>query len=154
MINWDVCARSLVTLGWPLYSGNGPGARPVLRVTPAGRRTPVSGRVTRTRESYMPLTSSMSRSNAKPKALPPTSSASETFLVVLDEAHLYRGAAGAEVGLLLRRLRDRLGIPSERFRVICATASFRDAAYASEFGAQLSGVSADTFIAIQGEYAW
>ena len=33
---------------------------------------------------------------------------SERFLVVLDEAHLYRGAGGAEVGLLLRRLRDRL----------------------------------------------
>ena len=35
----------------------------------------------------------------------------EKFLIVLDEAHLYRGAAGAEVGLLLRRLRDRLNIP-------------------------------------------
>src|ERR1017187_7200560 len=37
----------------------------------------------------------------------------EKFLIVLDEAHLYRGAAGAEVGLLLRRLRDRLAIPPE-----------------------------------------
>ena len=48
----------------------------------------------------------------------------EKFLIVLDEAHLYRGAQGAEVGLLLRRLRDRLDIPPERFQVICATASF------------------------------
>ncbi len=48
----------------------------------------------------------------------------EKFLVVLDEAHLYRGAGGAEVGLLLRRLRDRLGITPQRFQVICATASF------------------------------
>ena len=47
----------------------------------------------------------------------------EDFLVVLDEAHLYRGAAGAEVSLLLRRLRDRLGVPADRFRVICSTAS-------------------------------
>ena len=39
---------------------------------------------------------------------------SEKFLIVLDEAHLYRGAAGAEVGLLLRRLRDRLNISPER----------------------------------------
>ena len=54
----------------------------------------------------------------------------EKFLIVLDEAHLYRGAAGAEVGLLLRRLRDRLNIPPERFQVICATASFRKATYA------------------------
>jgi ATP-dependent helicase YprA (DUF1998 family) len=81
-------------------------------------------------------------------------SPSESFLVVLDEAHLYRGAPGAEVGLLLRRLRDRLRIPASRFQVICATASFKDAAYAAEFGAQISGVPAETFVAIQGEFAW
>ena len=69
---------------------------------------------------------------------------------MLDEAHLYRGAAGAEVGLLLRRLRDRLGIPVARFQVICATASFKDPGYAPEFGAQLSGAPASTFIPVQG----
>lgn len=74
----------------------------------------------------------------------------EKFLIVLDEAHLYRGAAGAEVGLLLRRLRDRLAITADRFQVICATASFKDAKYAPNFGAQLSGVPAATFIPIQG----
>ena len=78
----------------------------------------------------------------------------EKFLVVLDEAHLYRGAAGAEVGLLLRRLRDRLNIPPERLQVICATASFKDAAYAPQFGAQLAGVPPETFVAVQGDYAW
>ena len=77
----------------------------------------------------------------------------ETFLVVLDEAHLYRGAAGAEVGLLLRRLRDRLGISPSRLQVICATASFNDRAYAPLFGAQLSGLSADTFLPISGTLA-
>ena len=74
----------------------------------------------------------------------------EKFLVVLDEAHLYRGAAGAEVGLLLRRLRDRLGVPPSRLQVICATASFDDHAYAPLFGAQLSGLPADSFIPISG----
>ncbi len=74
----------------------------------------------------------------------------EKFLVVLDEAHLYRGAAGAEVGLLLRRLRDRLGIPVERLQVICATASFRDQEYVLQFGTQISGIPADTFVAITG----
>jgi ATP-dependent helicase YprA (DUF1998 family) len=74
----------------------------------------------------------------------------ERFLVVLDEAHLYRGAAGAEVALLLRRLRDRLGVSVERFQVICATASFSDHEYAPNFGAQLSGVQADTFVPITG----
>ena len=74
----------------------------------------------------------------------------EKFLVVMDEAHLYRGAPGAEVGLLLRRLRDRLDIPSDRFQVICATASFSDSDYAPSFGAQLSGVPAETFTPITG----
>ena len=78
----------------------------------------------------------------------------EKFLVVLDEAHLYRGAQGAEVGLLLRRLRERLGIPAERFQVICATASFSEEGKknAGAFGAQLSGVPADTFKPVKGEY--
>jgi ATP-dependent helicase YprA (DUF1998 family) len=76
----------------------------------------------------------------------------ESFLIVLDEAHLYRGAAGAEVGLLLRRLRDRLGILPERFQVICATASFSKATYAPDFGGQLAGVSAATFIPITDNY--
>ena len=77
----------------------------------------------------------------------------ESFLVVLDEAHLYRGAAGAEVGLLLRRLRDRLGIPPSRFQVICATASFNDHEHAPLFGAQLSGLSPDSFLPISGTLA-
>lgn len=79
---------------------------------------------------------------------------SEKFLVVLDEAHLYRGAAGAEVGLLLRRLRDRLDISADRLQVICATASFSDPNYAKEFGAGLTGTSPQSFIPIQGEFAW
>jgi ATP-dependent helicase YprA (DUF1998 family) len=74
----------------------------------------------------------------------------EKFLVVLDEAHLYRGAAGAEVGLLLRRLRDRLQIGESRFQVICATASFQNRQYAPEFGAKLAGVATDSFDAITG----
>ena len=74
----------------------------------------------------------------------------ERFLVVLDEAHLYRGAAGAEVGLLIRRLRDRLGIGEDRLQVICATASFRDREYAPEFGAQLSGLPSSSFVPITG----
>jgi len=77
----------------------------------------------------------------------------EKFLVVLDEAHLYRGAQGAEVGLLMRRLRERLGIPAERFQVICATASFSEEGKknAGKFGAQLSGVPAEAFFSITGD---
>lgn len=76
----------------------------------------------------------------------------EKFLVVLDEAHLYRGAAGAEVSLLLRRLRDRLGIGPDRFQVICATASFSDAGAPCEFGAELSGNSIESFKAVRGNH--
>ena len=74
----------------------------------------------------------------------------ESFLVVLDEAHLYKGASGAEVGLLIRRLRDRLGIAKDRLQVICATASFQNHDNAPEFGAQLSGNPANTFVPITG----
>ncbi|MBR0749136.1 DUF1998 domain-containing protein [Bradyrhizobium japonicum] len=79
----------------------------------------------------------------------------ERFTIVLDEAHLYRGAQGAEVGLLLRRLRERLGIGPERFQVICATASFsaQGRQTAGHFGAQLSGVPEGTFTPITGELA-
>src|ERR1017187_3574117 len=63
----------------------------------------------------------------------------ERLLLVVDEAHLYRGAAGAEVALLIRRLRMRLGITADRLQVICTSASFTDPVYASEFGAQLTG---------------
>jgi hypothetical protein len=76
----------------------------------------------------------------------------EKFLIVLDEAHLYRGAQGAEVGLLLRRLRDRLGVSESRVQVICATASFSKEGKerAGEFGEQLTGVGAATFVPVSG----
>lgn len=75
---------------------------------------------------------------------------SEKFLIILDEAHLYRGAGGAEVGLLIRRLTDRLGISSDRIQAICATASFSDPQYAKKFGAQLSGCPEETFKPVEG----
>ncbi|MGH3435455.1 MAG: DEAD/DEAH box helicase [Sciscionella sp.] len=74
----------------------------------------------------------------------------QQFLLVIDEAHLYRGAAGAEVALLLRRLRARLGIPSDRLQVICTSASFASPEYAREFAAQLSGKSRDDFETVTG----
>ncbi|MCA1602259.1 MAG: DEAD/DEAH box helicase, partial [Acidobacteria bacterium] len=74
----------------------------------------------------------------------------ERMLLVLDEAHLYRGAAGAEVALLVRRLRSRLGIPAARLQVICTSASFQDVTYASVFGAQLTGKAIADFDTIPG----
>ncbi|MFC4729202.1 DEAD/DEAH box helicase [Coralloluteibacterium thermophilus] len=75
---------------------------------------------------------------------------SEKFLIILDEAHLYRGAGGAEVGLLIRRLTDRLGVSSDRIQAICATASFSNSQYAKTFGAQLSGCAEETFKPVEG----
>lgn len=75
----------------------------------------------------------------------------ESFLLILDEAHLYRGAGGAEVGLLLRRLRDRLDIAVERLQVICATASFDSKQYAPSFASQLTGAPAGSFDVIDGD---
>lgn len=75
----------------------------------------------------------------------------ERFLLVIDEAHLYRGAAGAEVALLIRRLRMRLGIPADRLQVICTSASFKDPEYAVRFGAQLTGKGDADFQVVQGD---
>ncbi len=75
----------------------------------------------------------------------------ERLLLVVDEAHLYRGAAGAEVALLIRRLRARLGIPPERLQVICTSASFKDEEEARKFGAQLTGKEIEDFDAVKGQ---
>jgi ATP-dependent helicase YprA (DUF1998 family) len=77
----------------------------------------------------------------------------ERLVLVVDEAHMYRGAAGAEVGLLLRRLRDRLGIPAERLQVICTSASFNDKDYAAEFAAELTGTAPESFLTVTGDLA-
>jgi ATP-dependent helicase YprA (DUF1998 family) len=68
-----------------------------------------------------------------------------TFLtVVLDEAHMYRGATGAEVAFLLRRLFARLGIKRDRVRFILTTASVggtaEDEAAARDFACDLTGL--------------
>ena len=75
----------------------------------------------------------------------------ERFLLVIDEAHLYRGAAGAEVALLIRRLRMRLGITPDRLQVICTSASLQDSDYAVKFGAQLTGKNPADFRTVQGD---
>ncbi|MYK90683.1 MAG: DUF1998 domain-containing protein [Synechococcus sp. SB0669_bin_8] len=74
----------------------------------------------------------------------------ERFLLIVDEAHLYRGAAGTEVAMLLRRLRMRLGIDPDRLQVICTSASFQDHDHARIFAAQLTGTDPASFRALQG----
>ena len=78
------------------------------------------------------------------------------FLLVLDEAHMYRGAKGAEVAFLIRRLRARLGIHDrpDKLRVIATSASLGESKDAQlkvkHFVADLTGKSPDDFEAITG----
>lgn len=48
------------------------------------------------------------------------------LLFVVDEAHMYRGSAGGEVALLIRRLFHKLGITRDRVQFILTTASMPD----------------------------
>ena len=75
----------------------------------------------------------------------------ERLLLVLDEAHLYRGAQGTEVAMLLRRLRSRLNLQENQLQVICTSASFDDPVAASRFAAGLAGKSVDSFDVLAGE---
>jgi hypothetical protein len=65
------------------------------------------------------------------------------FLLILDEAHMYRGVSGAEVGLLIRRLQSRLGISRDQMRCILTSASLGDGPAAETagklFGEALTG---------------
>ncbi|MEE4129133.1 DEAD/DEAH box helicase [Pseudomonas viridiflava] len=77
------------------------------------------------------------------------------FTIVLDEAHMYRGAGGAEVAYLLRRLQARLGISRDRIRFILTSASLggSDEAQAEikNFAAKLTGGKASQFELITGD---
>jgi ATP-dependent helicase YprA (DUF1998 family) len=75
-----------------------------------------------------------------------------TLTVVLDEAHMYRGSAGAEVSLLLRRLHSRLGVSRDRVQYILTSASLgvgTDAEKQSrQFASDLTGGKPETFTVI------
>ncbi|MBN1606900.1 MAG: DEAD/DEAH box helicase, partial [Polyangiaceae bacterium] len=78
------------------------------------------------------------------------------LLLVLDEAHMYRGAKGAEVAFLLRRLRARLGIHDrpDKLRVVATSATLGTDTEALDnilrFAADLTGKKPDDFEAIVG----
>jgi ATP-dependent helicase YprA (DUF1998 family) len=75
----------------------------------------------------------------------------ERMVLVLDEAHLYRGVGGTEVALLVRRLRQRLGLADHQLQVICTSASFSNAEAARSFVAQLTGKPMAGFVALTGD---
>lgn len=51
------------------------------------------------------------------------SSPENKLLFVIDEAHMYKGASGAEVALLLQRVAARIGVGRERIQFILTSAS-------------------------------
>lgn len=80
------------------------------------------------------------------------------FTVVLDEAHLYQGAQGTEVSLLLRRLLSRLRVTRERVRFILTSASLSSGEHAEfesrSFAAKLTGATdRKIFAFVQGTLA-
>lgn len=75
----------------------------------------------------------------------------ETFFLILDEAHLYRGANGTEVAYLIRRLLDRLGLPASRVVFIATSASFSNSDAAATFVARLTGLEPSAITTLTGD---
>ncbi len=83
------------------------------------------------------------------------SSPENRLLFVIDEAHMYRGASGGEVALLLRRMMYRLGVGREKVQFILTTASIPDSTQeqkngAHQFAQQLTAAEEATFEYITG----
>jgi hypothetical protein len=74
----------------------------------------------------------------------------EKFILILDEAHLYRGADGTEVAHLIRRLLDRVSLDTSRVIFIATSASFSNAESAKEFVAGLSGLDKSAITTLTG----
>lgn len=77
------------------------------------------------------------------------------LLFVIDEAHMYKGASGGEVALLLRRLFYKLGIPRKRVQFILTTASMPDSCEEDrlavrEFAGRLSASDGESFCYLTG----
>jgi DEAD/DEAH box helicase domain-containing protein len=62
-------------------------------------------------------------------------SSENVFHLILDEVHLYRGTAGAEVAGLVRLLLNQLGLSldSKQLRILCSSASFGKISDAQSF---------------------
>lgn len=71
------------------------------------------------------------------------------LILILDEAHMYRGTGGAEVAFLIRRLMARLGIDRNRMKCILTSASLgkseEDKRAIINFAGELTGITEKTF---------
>lgn len=75
------------------------------------------------------------------------------FTLAVDELHSYRGSAGSEIALLLRRLLNRLGLEpdSPQLRIIAASASLNPDEQGLNFLEEFFGVSKDSFVITAGQ---
>jgi ATP-dependent helicase YprA (DUF1998 family) len=80
-----------------------------------------------------------------------TANPRQRLILILDEAHLYRGAQGTEVAMLIRRLRNRLRLPLSQLQVICTSASFSNPDAAKRFAADLAGKPVAGFVVLTGD---
>ncbi|MCH3949588.1 MAG: DEAD/DEAH box helicase [Acidaminococcus sp.] len=83
-------------------------------------------------------------------------SPSNRLLFIIDEAHMYRGSAGGEVALLLRRLFHKLGIGRNRVQFILTTASMpqknkEDITSIKTFFNNLTASESSEFVYITGD---
>lgn len=74
------------------------------------------------------------------------------FTLVVDELHSYRGSAGSEIALVIRKLLERIGISpdSKQLRVVATSASLGSGDDSRIFLEQFFGVDRATFIATAG----
>ncbi|MDR1638151.1 MAG: DEAD/DEAH box helicase [Clostridiales bacterium] len=78
------------------------------------------------------------------------------LLFVIDEAHMYRGASGGEVALLIRRLLYRLGVGRDKVQFVMTTASMpnnvpEDRKAVLDFAQMLTAGDSDSFHFIYGD---
>jgi len=79
------------------------------------------------------------------------------LLFIIDEAHMYRGASGGEVALLIRRLFHKLGIDRDKVQFILTTASMprqseEDKQAVRDFANQLTSLDKGSFHYIFGAF--
>lgn len=73
--------------------------------------------------------------------------------IALDEAHLYQGALGTEVAMLIRRLKERVEQPDRPIQCIATSATVGSEAASrqvQQFAGDLFGVPADTVTVLRG----
>jgi DEAD/DEAH box helicase domain-containing protein len=75
------------------------------------------------------------------------------FTLVVDELHAYRGTAGAEVAITIRKFLSRIGLAadSSQLRIIGTSASIDDGEKGKQFVERFFGVSENTFKFLGGK---